>query len=135
MPCAEARTLSVSIDREPSAVVEFVSDPRRLPAWAPGFARSVRRDASGWIVETGDGEIRVEFVPANAFGVVDHRVSGDGLDVLVPMRVVPNADGSEVLFTVVRPAASSDSDFARDIALVAADLQRLKDLLEADAAA
>jgi Polyketide cyclase / dehydrase and lipid transport len=127
---AEARTLTVSVERDPRAVAEYVADPRNLATWAGGLARSVRQDGARWMVDTGAGQVEVDFAPPNPFGVVDHRVSGGGVDVFVPMRVVPNGDGSEVMFTIVRDAASSDADFERDTSLVAADLQRLKQILE-----
>ena len=39
-----ARTGSVTIERDPRAVHAYVADPRNLPHWAPGFARSVRQE-------------------------------------------------------------------------------------------
>jgi hypothetical protein len=48
-----------------------------------------------------------------------------------PMRVVTHGDGSEVVFSVRRLPDMSDEEFARDAALVQADLTRLKHLLEA----
>ena len=49
-----------------------------------------------------------------------------------PMRVVPNGDGSEVMFNLRRLGDMSDEDFSRDAGLVQADLERLKRVLEAD---
>jgi hypothetical protein len=46
------------------------------------------------------------------------------------MRVVPNGDGSEVVFTVLRAPGATDDDLARDVALVEQDLRTLRDLLE-----
>jgi len=47
------------------------------------------------------------------------------------MRVVPNEGGSEVLFTLFRPPAMTEVRLQQDMALVTADLQRLKQILEA----
>jgi hypothetical protein len=55
--------------------------------------------------------------------------SGDVID--NPMRVVPNGDGCEVVFTLRRLPDMSDEDFERDAGLVQADLTRLKQLMEA----
>lgn len=131
MTTFEARTLSVSVDRPPAQVHAYVVDARNLPEWAPGFARSVRPDGDRWVVETADGPVRVQFVEPNPYGVADHRVTADGLEVVMSARVVPNGDGSEVVFTVLRPAGTSDEDFARDVALVEQDLRTLRDRLEA----
>jgi len=78
--------------------------------------------------------MRVEFVPANPFGVVDHWVTplaGDGSVVDVPLRVVPNGVGSEVLLTLFQQPGMSDDQYAADAALVQDDLERLKRIVEA----
>ena len=134
MTALSARTVSVSIDRDPDAVYRYVRDPRNLPHWAPGFAKAVRADTGGWVVETADGPVRVTFAADNVLGVLDHRVSDDqGLDVLNPMRVIANADGAEVLFTLFRSVDASDDQFRGDLGLVEADLQTLKRMLEGSA--
>ena len=131
MTLRPTRTVSVSIGRDPRAVYAYVADPRNLPHWAPGFARSVRQEGDGWIVETADGPVRFAFVPDNPLGVVDHRVTGaGGLDVLNPVRVIPNGDGAEVLFTLFQREGMTDDQFRRDLGLVTADLQTLKRRLE-----
>lgn len=66
-------------------------------------------------------------------GVLDHLVTlGSGEVVPVYMRVIPNADGSEVLFTLFRLPSMSADVFERDAESVTRDLQRLKAILERD---
>ncbi len=125
-------TLSVSIACAPAAVAAFVADPRNLPQWASGLCRSVRQDGDGWVVETGEGEVGLRFTGPTDYGILDHVVTlRPDLQVAVPMRVVPNGDGSEVLFTLFRQPAMTETRLRQDIALVTADLQMLKRLLEA----
>lgn len=129
-------TLSVSIDCAPAAVAAFVADPRNLPLWAGGLCKSVRQDGDHWRVDTGEGEVGLEFTGPAEHGILDHRVTlAPDLQVFVPMRVVPNEEGSEVLFTLFRPPAMTEFRLQQDVALVNADLQRLKALLEAPASA
>ncbi len=126
-----SRTLSISIECPLQQVYAFVSNPERLPHWATTFCKSVRPDGDDWIVESPAGEVRVRFTKPNAYGVVDHMVtlpSGDSVQ--VPMRVVPNGSGSEVLFTLFRPPAMTDGEFARDALMVQQDLETLKRVLE-----
>ena len=131
MTSRPARTVSISVDRAPDVVYTYLTDPRHLPGWAPGFARSVHEQGDGWVVETTAGPMRIEFAPANGFGVVDHRVtSDDGLDSVNPMRVIGNGDGSEVLFTPFWPAGIAVEEFQRDLDRVEADLRALKRVLE-----
>ncbi len=129
-------TLSVSIGCAPAAVAAFVADPRNLPRWAGGLCKSVRQDGENWRVDTGEGEVGLAFTGPAEHGILDHRVTlAPDLQVFVPMRVVPNEEGSEVLFTLFRPPAMTEFRLQQDIALVNADLQRLKALLEAPASA
>ena len=65
-----ATTLSVSIERASREVSDFVSEPRNLPRWAAGLARSVRADGDSWIAETAQGPVRERFAAANALGEV-----------------------------------------------------------------
>ena len=56
----------------------------------------------------------------------------NGLTVHNALRVVPNGDGAEVMFTLLRQADMSDEQFAADAAWVEKDLAALKIILEAD---
>ena len=126
-----ATTLSVSIQRAPREVSDFVAQPRNLPRWAVGLARSVRPDGDGWIPETAQGPVRVRFAASNEFGVVDHYVRpAAGREISVPMRVVPNGAGSEVLITVFQQPEMTQAQYQEDLGLVQRDLERLKRVLE-----
>jgi len=126
-----SRTLSVSIACPPRQVYGFVSNPENLPKWAMGLCRSVRKADGGWIVETPGGPMRFRFVGQNEFGVLDHYVSPTpGLEILNPMRVVPNGSGSEVIFTLFQWPNMSDEQYVEDVGLVERDLRTLKSILE-----
>lgn len=131
MATRESRTVSTRIERPAAEVYDFAARPENLPRWAAGLGAAVVRDGADWRIETQQGALRLRFAAPNAFGVLDHAVTlPDGTVVDVPMRVVPNGDGAEVLFTLLRQPGMSDADFARDAGLVAADLATLKRLLE-----
>jgi hypothetical protein len=125
----KARTLAVSIGCAPGRVYDFVSDPRNLPRWS--FFRSVTRSGDQWVVDTPDGPVGLRFVEANELGVLDHYVKlGSGVEIDVPMRVIPNGEGSEVLFTLFQAPDMSDERFAEDAKQVEHDLATLKAVLE-----
>ena len=128
----DVRHLSIYIARDPSHVYEFASDPRNLPQWAAGLARSdVTRTGDAWIVDAPFGKVTIRFAPKNALGVMDHDVELEsGVTVHNPMRVVPNGEGSEFIFTLFRRPEMSDEQFAEDGRAVEADLRTLKELLE-----
>jgi hypothetical protein len=63
--------------------------------------------------------------------VLDHMVTlPSGEIVNNPMRVMPNADGCDVVFTVRRRPGMSASEFAADADAVAADLATLRELMQ-----
>lgn len=124
--------LSIYIARPPDEVYAFASDPRNLPRWAAGLARSeVRRDGDAWVADAPFGRVRVRFAPRNPFGVMDHDVTPEsGVTVHNPMRVIPHGEGSEFVFTLMRRRGMSDAELAEDKAAVEADLETVKELLE-----
>lgn len=132
MPTRQCRILTIGIERDAAAVYAFASQPENLPRWAAGLGSGISRAGDGWEVETPLGRLHLRFAPPNDYGVLDHTVTlADGTVVDVPVRVVPNATGAEVSFTLFRQPAMSAEDFERDAGLVAADLATLKRLMEA----
>jgi hypothetical protein len=126
-----SRTLSVSIRCSPDKVYEFVTDPQNLPKWAQGLGQSVRKQGPDWIVDTPQGPMKIRFADQNQFGVMDHTVTTPtGFEVYVPIRVLANGSGSEVIFTLFRLPDMTDEKYAEDMRLVEGDLRALKDLLE-----
>ena len=127
----EARYLSVSIKSAPEDVYAFASNPENVPKWATGLSGSIKKSGTGWIAETPLGKAKIRFAEKNPFGVLDHDVIPEsGPAVHVPMRVVPNGAGSEVVFTLFRRPGMTDEEFSRDVEWVKKDLGILKALLE-----
>lgn len=114
------------ISASPDAVYEYASNVENLPEWAAGLAQSeVARNGDTLLVESPMGRVEVRFVERNRYGVLDHDVTlPSGTVVTNPVRVLPHPDGAEVVFTV-RQIELDDEEFARDINLVEADLERL----------
>ena len=83
-------------------------------------------------METPDGPVKIRCVAQNGYGVLDHSVTvKPGIEILQPMRVVPNGSGSEVMFTLFQLPDMSDEQCAADAGLVERDLRALKQVLEA----
>jgi hypothetical protein len=123
--------VTVSIECPAARVYAYVSNGQDLATWLT-FCTAVRPAGSDWVLDTPGGEMRFRFGPANDLGVLDHTATlPDGLEVLNPMRVVPNGAGSEVVFTLFQRPGMSDEEFARDARTVETDLRKLKSVLEA----
>lgn len=122
------------VHASPEEVYAFASDPGHLPRWAAGLTQSdVVQEGEVLVVESPMGRVEVRFVERNGLGVLDHDVTlPSGTTVTNPMRVMSHPHGSEIIFTV-RQIELSDEDFARDIGMVEADLDRLAKLVSPDA--
>jgi hypothetical protein len=127
----ESRHISEWINRPADEVYEYVVAPANLPQWARGLGSSVERAGDRWFVETSQGRVGFAFVPRNEYGVLDHYVTPPSGDVVYnPMRVIADEQGCEAVFTLRRPSGMSDEEFGADAGAVAADLARLRQLLE-----
>jgi hypothetical protein len=124
--------LSISINRSVEEAYNFLCVPENFPRWASGLGKSLKRVDGEWIAETPDGPVNVRFTERNEFGILDHWVSPKpGLQIYIPLRVIANGSGCELLFTLFRLPGVTDEQFATDADWVTRDLTTLKNLLEA----
>ena len=127
----EVRNISVSIGRAPKDVYAFAGNGENLPCWASGLGQTILNVGGEWIADGPLGRIKIRFAAPNDLGVLDHDVVlPSGATVHNPMRVVPNGDGSTVIFTLLRPPGVSAEKFTADAAWVEKDLAALKRLVE-----
>ena len=126
-----SRTFSVSIDREWRALYDRIWRPEFFPKWASGLAQSeLRQDENGWLTDGAEGPVRIRFTPHNDHGVMDHWVElEDGSEVYVPLRVIQNGGGAEVMLTLFRQPDMDDERFSADAKWVVRDLKRLKEVV------
>ncbi|MFE9341073.1 SRPBCC family protein [Streptomyces sp. NPDC007063] len=127
-----SRHVSVYIDRPLGEVYDYASNPVHLPVWAHGLGDSIEQRDEGWVAESSPmGRVVVTFTPRNELGVLDHDVTlPSGQTVYNPVRVIAHGAGSEVVFTLRRRPEVSEAAFERDAETVAADLARLKSIVE-----
>jgi hypothetical protein len=125
------RIISITINVPLSTAYAYAQPPESFPTWAAGLSTSLRQTERGWVADTPAGEAIVRFSDPNPYGVLDHRVLIDGkAAVYIPLRMIANGDGTEVVLVLFRQAEMSDADFDRDAGLVESDLAALKQLLE-----
>ncbi|MFP2960497.1 SRPBCC family protein [Myxococcus sp. 1LA] len=127
----ESTHISVFIARSSADVYAYASQPLNLPAWAAGLSSALHKVDGQWVSDSPMGRVTVAFAPDNAFGVLDHDVTlPNGETVYNPVRVISDGEHSEVIFTLRHRAGMSLEEYRRDAEAVAADLNRLKSLLE-----
>lgn len=125
-----AHTVSVAIAVDPHVAYVYVSNPSNLPAWAPGFIKSIAQHGDHWVAQTTLGQVTLRFAPTNGMGVLDHDVELPAGRIQYPMRVIPNGKGCEVLFTLLQLPGVTDEQFEDDLETVRDDLKTLKRELE-----
>jgi hypothetical protein len=128
----ESITIGISIDRDWRDLYEAIWRPEAFPTWVSGLSNaSLVRQGEIWTAQGPEGPIQIRFTDRNEFGVMDHWVDlGGGRVVYVPLRIVANGSGAEVLLTLFRQPEMSDAKFAQDQDWVRRDLLALKALAE-----
>jgi hypothetical protein len=129
----QAKTICISIDRNWQQLYDAVWKPETFPKWASGLSNSsLVRDGEMWRADGPSGTARIRFTEHNRFGVMDHWVHlSDGQIIYVPLRIVENGSGAEVLLTLFRQPGMSDDHFAADADWVRRDLLALESIVGA----
>jgi uncharacterized membrane protein len=127
-----SKHISISINRPADAVYSFASNPENLPQWAAGLSNStITKKGDDWLSDSPMGEVKVSFAARNEYGILDHYVTlPSGEKVYNPLRVFSNNKGSEVVFTLYWLPGKTENELAEDAAMIARDLNRLKEILE-----
>lgn len=124
-----AETRSISIATPPATVLDLVGDPRRLPDWAPEFASAVEPDGQDWLIDAGGTQLRIRVDHSAEHGIVDLTRPGDpGRG--ARMRVLPNEEGSEFVFTLIFPAGTPAEAIAAQMGTVESELRTVRELCE-----
>lgn len=125
-----SRNISISIPVAADLAYAFASDPAHLHDWASGLASGIRRDGDRWFAESPMGVVEISMTERNSLGVLDHRVTlPSGQAVFNGLRVMPNGDGCEFVFTVFKTPDLDDAGFDAACATVEKDLDTLKRVL------
>lgn len=127
----EVRHIGVTIAVPLQQAYGFAHQPANFALWAAGLATTLHETEDGWLADTPEGPASIEFSPPNEWGVLDHRVRLKGKpEIHVPLRMIANGAGTEVVATLYRQPGMSDADFGRDEGAVRRDLATLKAVLE-----
>lgn len=120
-------TLSLSITRHWLDLYETIWKPEYFPKWVSQLGEApLQAEGSYWKAKGPDGTLKVRFSEHNTYGVMDYWIdNGFGKEIYMPMRIVPNQEGAQVLLTHFRQPLTSDEKFQQELALLEQNLQRL----------
>lgn len=131
MSLAQSHLIHLAIDSPFERVVDFLSDAENFPKWAAVEGRMTRLGDLEWRAQTEFGARIVRFSPRNEFGVFDHAVYKPGdTPITMPLRVVPNGTGCDLVFLFLRRPGVTDEEFASSVEWVTSDFLALRSLLE-----
>ncbi len=126
------QTVTVTIDAPLAQVAADLADPTTHPSWATEFyAGPVRPTAGGEFtapVPMMGGEVRHKIDADIDRGILDlyYAPSGRPYGPPIPVRLVPNGDGVDVLWTLARFPGVSDQAWQQGLAAMARELQALR---------
>ena len=132
MATLHTHTLTVTIDAPLVKVAADLADPATHPSWATEFyAGPVRPAAGGEFlapVPMMGGQVRHKIDADIARGLLDlyFAPQGAAYGPPIPVRLVPNGDGVDVLWTLARFPGVSDQAWQQGLAAMARELQALK---------
>lgn len=132
MATLETTTLSVTIDAPFERVVADLADPTAHPEWATEFFAGPAQRVSATEAEVtvpmmgGPARLRVDADPAH--GVVDVALApaGGGYGPPIPVRVIRNGDGVDVLWTLARTPGIPDAAWEQGVAAMRRELEALR---------
>ncbi|PIJ50760.1 polyketide cyclase [Erwinia sp. OLTSP20] len=110
---------------------ETIWQPPFFSRWASGLSQGeMVAQGDRWKSRGPDGDVLIRFTDHNVYGIMDHYVgSGLGKEIYIPMRVIANQLGAQVMITLFRDDLTSEARFADDVAAVKRDLQTLNQLM------
>lgn len=125
-------TVSMTIDAPPHQVSEDLADAGSHPEWATEFF-SGEADYQGdgtWrmTVPRMGGPVLFRIDGDTSRGVIDMYLAPEGAPFgpPLPVRVVPNGDGADVLFTLARYPGQSDEEWNEGLESMRRELLNLK---------
>ncbi len=129
-------TGSIVIDASPDDVFAFVRVPENQLRWAT-FVRTTRPLGEGWHeMETMFGEVRRYRLDADpATRTADLVMETTFGRLVLPSRATPHARGSVYTFTIIRPPAFPDEDWAASCTGLDRELEALASIIGREAAA
>lgn len=131
----KSRVFTIPIHRRYEDVYGFLAEPANLAIWGGTEPESEMEHLGGtdYLVVLPGGKRVMRFTPINAFGVLDYQVfmPGETQGPVTPVRLHPNQEGCELVFTWFQRPGVSDEQFASESEWAYSDLLRMKAYLEA----
>jgi hypothetical protein len=113
----------MSVNRKTGDVFDAIlnSPPKLMPD------ASQNQDGS-WSFKTIRGNASLKFMQNKTLGILDSLYTDNEASWIVPMRVIPSGEESEVIITIQKPDILTDEQFderMKEIGIIFADLKKI----------
>ena len=128
----EPYLIETYIDKPVDEVRGFLAQQRNFARWAAVDETTFRQvGLLEWAAVTEFGPRIIRFSPPNDEGIFDHAVYAEGEEpVMMPMRAMPQGEGTLITFTFYRRAGMTDEQLKSALEWIRLDFDGLKALLE-----
>ena len=136
MSTLDTATVTETIDAPPERVSADLTDPSSILEWSTEFFSGTAEDQGNgtWQMNVPrmGGPVVMRIDSDTTQGVIDMYLApvGAPFGAPLPIRVVPNGDGSDVLFTLARFPNQSDEEWTEGLQSMKRELKNLKTRLE-----
>ena len=131
----KSRVFTIPIHRKYAEVYGFLAEPSNFALWGGSEPDSamIHLGGSDYLVTLPRGRRVMRFTPFNEFGVVDYQVflEGETNGPVTPVRIHPNHEGCEIVFTWFQRPGVTDEQFESETEWAYSDLLRMKAYIEA----
>ena len=131
----KSRDITTPLHRRYADVYGFLAEPTNFALWGGTEPDTEMKHLGGsdYLVVLPSGRRVMRFTPLNDFGVLDYQVfmEGETNGPVTPVRIHPNQDGSEIVFTWFQRPGVSDEQFESEAEWAYSDLLRMKAYIEA----
>ena len=133
MAIQETKTLTVSIDADFHKVATDLANPMTHPEWAhrffagPAIPTSTKDEVVAQVPMMG-GKVRYKIEADVARGMFELYLAPEGapFGAPIPVRLIRNGDGVDVLWTLSRMPSTPDAGWQAGLAAMTEELQALK---------
>ena len=132
MPIFQTKTLTISIDAPLAKVTSDLADPATHPEWAKEFfsGPAKKTESSEVLVPAPmmGGVVRFKIDADIDLGLLDLFIAPEGADfgMPIPVRLIKNGDGVDVLWTLTRFPGMPDLAWEQGLAGMERELLALK---------
>jgi RNA recognition motif-containing protein len=122
-----SKTLTASLPQDAQVLFVWIADPENLAKWHTSFCRSLRKENGSLIADSPRGPVPVRFIRDDRSLVLDLLTEvTEGIELTNAIRILSNGEGSEMVWTLVKPEGISDSVFHEQLRWAGSALQNLR---------